>query len=97
MKKKDYQVVVFVADWCPHCKNMKNNQWVQENVLEEVKSYHGGKPVFVSCNKPQNQHLSQEFNIESYPTVVIMDEDHNVKKRGNNMSADKLIEFLKEF
>ncbi len=94
MKKKDYQVVVFVADWCPHCKNMKNNQWVQEDVLEEVKPYHGGKPVFVSCNKPQNK---QEFSIESYPTVVIMDEDHNVKKRGNNMSADKLIEFLKDF
>jgi len=97
MKKKDYQVVVFVADWCPHCKKAKPHWNIQEDVLKEVKPYHGGKPVFVSCNKPQNQHLSQEFSIESYPTVVIMDEDHNVKKRSNNMSADKLIEFLKDF
>ncbi len=62
-----------------------------------MKQYHGGKPAYIVCNKPQNRHLVEEFDIERYPTVVIMDEDHNIKKRANNMSAEDLQEFLEEF
>ena len=95
MSKKDsHQVVVFMTDWCPFCIQMKNHTWKTEPVIEAVKHYHGGKPAFITCNKPQNRYLVQEFDIEKYPMVVIMDEDHNVKKTAHNMSAEDLVEFL---
>ena len=79
MDKSKYQVVVFMTDWCPHCKTMKDHSWQDQRVRECVKSYHGGKPAYILCNKPQNRPLVDEFDIERYPTVVIMDEDHNIK------------------
>jgi len=94
LDKSEYQVVVFVADWCPHCTDMRNHVWTDEKVIESVKSYHGKKPAFITCNKPQNESVARQFSVESYPTVVIMDKDRNIKKRGKNMPAEKLVEFL---
>ena len=97
MNRKNHQVVVFITEWCPHCKTMKQTSWKDQRVLECMKSYHGKKPAYILCNKPQNRPLVDEFDIERYPTVVIMDENHNIKKRAHNMSADDLLEFLEEF
>jgi thiol-disulfide isomerase/thioredoxin len=97
MDKKKHQVVVFMTGWCPHCKTMRESSWIDQRVLESLKSYHGEKPAYVLCDKAQNRPLVEEFDIEKYPTVVIMDEDHNIRRRGNNMSPDDLLEFLETF
>ena len=97
MNASRHQVVVFVAEWCPHCKHMKDNVWTEENVLNSMKRFQNSKPAFVVCSRPQNRHLVDEFEIEKYPTVVIMDEDHNVKKKANNMPAEDVVKFLDEF
>ena len=44
----------------------------------------------------ENRKFVSEFDVERYPTVVIMDEDRNVKKKANNMPPEKLVEFLEE-
>jgi hypothetical protein len=62
-----------------------------------VGQFHNSKPAYVICSKPQNRHLVDEFEIERYPTVVIMDENHNIKKRANNMDAEEVIDFLENF
>ena len=97
MAKKNYQIVVFVTEWCPHCKNMRQYSWTDKRVVKSMGKYHSGKPAYIICNKPQNRYLVEEFDIERYPTVVIMDEDHNIKKRAHNMSPDDLLEFLEQF
>ena len=97
MAKKNHQIVVFITEWCPHCKNMRQYSWTDEQVIKSMSKYHGNKPAYIVCNKPQNRYLVEEFDIERYPTVVIMDEDHNIKKRAHNMSADDLLEFLERF
>ncbi len=97
MDKKDLQVVVFVTSWCPHCKNMKNNVWTNGDVLKRVEPYFEGKPAIVSVDQPGMEYLSQQFEIEAFPTVVIMDEDHNVAKKANNMSPEDLVQFLEDF
>ena len=94
MDKKNLQVVVVMTTWRPHCKNMKNHTWSNDSVKNAVVPYHNSKPAFILCDKPQNRYLVDEFKIEKYPTVVIMDEDHNIKKRANNMSSDELVSFL---
>ena len=97
MNKQKHQVVVFMTEWCPHCKTIKQLTWQDDKVISSVKPYHNSKPAYIMCNKPQNRHLVDEFDIERYPTVVIMDEDHNIKKRANNMSPEDLVDFLENF
>tara|TARA_Y100000310_G_scaffold337116_1_gene423336 strand:+ start:2583 stop:2885 length:303 start_codon:yes stop_codon:yes gene_type:complete len=96
-KKNDYQVVVFITEWCPHCQSMRNNTWPDEAVVDAVKPYHGEGPAFIDLSAAQNRHLVQEFQIDRYPTIVIMDEERNIQKRANNMQAEKLVEFLEDF
>tara|TARA_B100000676_G_C17960261_1_gene777133 strand:+ start:333 stop:629 length:297 start_codon:yes stop_codon:yes gene_type:complete len=95
--KKNHQVVVFMAEWCPHCANMKKYVWTDDRVRQAMAEFHNSKPAYVICSKPQNRHLVDEFEIERYPTVVIMDEDHNIKKRANNMDAEEVVNFLQDF
>ena len=96
MNKENLQVVVFMTTWCPHCKSMKNRTWSDNSVVNAVTPYHNSKPAFIMCDKPQNRYLVDEFEIEKYPTVVIMDEDHNVKKKANNMTPEELVDFLEK-
>ena len=95
--KENYQVVVFMAEWCPHCANMRKYVWTDDRVRQVMNQFHNSKPAYVMCSKPQNRHLVDEFEIEKYPTVVIMDEDHNNKKRANNMDAEEVVDFLENF
>ena len=96
-KKRRYQVVVFVTDWCPHCQHMKEHTWTEPIVVDAIKPYHNSQPAFVVCSKPQNRHFVIEFDLDRYPTVVIMDEDHNIEKEANNLSPEELVRFLEEF
>ena len=83
-----------MTTWCPHCKNMKSHTWTNDSVRNAMVPYHNSKPAFILCDKPQNRYLVDEFSIEKYPTVVVMDEDHNILKKANNMSPDELVGFL---
>ena len=96
MDKKDLQVVVFVASWCPHCKGMRKEVWTDEKVLDSVKPFFDGMPAIIQVDKPGNEYLSQQFDIEAYPTVVIMDESRNILKRAKNMTVEETIKFLEE-
>ena len=96
MDKKNLQVVVFVASWCPHCTGMRKEVWTDERVLDSVKPFFDGIPAIIQVDKPGNEYLSQQFDIESYPTVVIMDESRNIHKRKGNMTVEETIEFLEE-
>jgi thiol-disulfide isomerase/thioredoxin len=98
MDKKDaFQVVVFVASWCPHCQGMRQEVWTKTDVLKASKAYHGGKAAIIQVDTPGNEYLSEQFEIEAYPTVVIMDEKREIFKRAHNMDADETINFLEEF
>jgi len=39
--KSKHQVVVFMAEWCPHCVSMKRHVWTDPTVIEAMKDYHG--------------------------------------------------------
>ena len=97
MDKKDFQIVVFVASWCPHCQGMKQEVWTKESVLEAAKAFHDSKPAINQVDAPGYEFLNQQFEIEAYPTVVIMNEDREVFKRAHNMDMEETIKFLEEF
>ena len=98
IKSKDrFQIVVFVASWCPHCKGMRQEVWTKKDVLKSSSNYHGGKPAIIQVDKPGNEYLSEQFDIEAFHTVVIMDEEREIFKRAHNMDVEETIKFLEEF
>lgn len=91
-RKKDAQVLFFFADWCPHCKKAKP-EW------QQFKEEYDGKVVngySISCQSidcttdkdPNTATLIKEYNIESYPTIIMgvgdnkIDYDAKVTKSG---------------
>ena len=70
--------------------------WSDQTVLQSVEPYFEGTPAIVPVDKPGNEYLSQQFNIEAFPTVVIMDESRKVLKRAKNMTKEETIKFLEE-
>lgn len=68
------------SDWCPPCKSLHNTvltsaeftQFAKENlVLVEVDFPRAKKQSAVL--KAANAKLSEKFNIEGYPTVIVLD------------------------
>ena len=85
-KAKAENKLVFVeftgSDWCPPCKKLHKEVLKSEDFAE----YAAGKYVLVELDFPRrkeqseelkqaNKALAKEFNVQGYPTVVILDTD----------------------
>ena len=81
-RKRTANILFFFADWCPHCKKAKP-EW------EQFKEEYNGKIVneyeincqAVDCTKdsdPQTAALIAEHKIESYPTIIMLVDDHKI-------------------
>lgn len=81
------KVLKFYADWCGPCK-----------ALTQVIKTAGDKitvPV-ESVNIDENLMLSQQFQVRSVPTMVLVDDSENVIRRQVGLvNEEKLLEFLK--
>ena len=66
-------VVDFWATWCGPCRMLSP-------VIEEVSNELGDKAKFVKVNVDENQLLSQEYQVSSIPTVMILKDGNVVQK-----------------
>lgn len=75
-------IMIFVADWCPACKNYKENEHdkIKNELLKENKNI---KFKFIE-NSEENDALFQENKIKYLPSVI-------VDKNGKKEKLDKMI------
>ena len=69
------EIILFYADWCPHCKTAKP-EW------NNVKSQYNGKIINgytvtfteVNCTteSPQIQQMVDQYKVEGYPTIKLV-------------------------
>ena len=83
-------VYIFVADWCPHCKNAKP-------AIEEVKNEPPANTVVNVVNeKDENsRELMNKYNIKGFPTVVA-EANGNVEEMNKALNAENINNFVKE-
>ena len=84
-------VYVFVADWCPHCKNAKP-------AVEELKN---NAPANVNVNvvneKDNNsRELMNKYKVRGFPTILLVKADGEVVEFNERVSADNLNSFVEK-
>jgi thioredoxin 1 len=73
------RVLKFYADWCSPCKTLsKTLEGVQTEVIIE------------NINIDDNFKVSQEYGIRSIPTMVMLDENTEVKRKTGMMTKEEL-------
>lgn len=101
MKKKDYnpnnefvrndkvgQLMLFYADWCPFSKTTMK-QWYAYK-----EKYNGSYSIsFTEIDCDKNTKLADEYNIESYPTIVLVVDDKKYIYDAE-MNHDTLTQFI---
>ena len=80
--KDEIIIMIFVADWCPACKDYKENEHdkIKNELLKENKNI---KFKFIE-NNDENDELFQENKIKYLPSVI-------VDKNGKKEKLDKMI------
>jgi protein disulfide-isomerase len=91
------------SDWCPPCKALHKNvltsqafiDFAKDNlVLVDVDFPHHKKQA--EELKKANQALSEKFNIEGYPTVIVLDGDGKTLKKAVGYDGQNATEFVAE-
>jgi thiol-disulfide isomerase/thioredoxin len=66
--KPECDILLFSADWCPHCKEMEQD-W-----LYYTNNYNNDKIQvnFKKLNGDNEQTLVEKYEIDSYPTIILV-------------------------
>ena len=85
---KGKKLVWFYADWCGHCKSMKE-EW--DNASNEV----DGKMVKINLGNSEDsktEEISKKYEIQSFPTILLLE---NGEKKNDYEGERKTADFVK--
>ncbi|MCH5247820.1 MAG: thioredoxin family protein [Muribaculaceae bacterium] len=83
-------LVEFYASWCPHCQRMMP-------VVADVKRRVEGKAEVYQYDVDKFEALTDENNVESYPTFIIYKDGQEVWRNAGEMPEADLIEAIRSF
>ena len=72
------KLVLFYADWCPHCTSFKPT-W--QEVSESVNTSSETKMISIDVGdkSSESDKLMQEYNVSGFPTIVLVDQSNQQK------------------
>lgn len=73
MKDNDKIVTIFMADWCGHCKNLKESKFPEKLVSN-------GIDVIISSDKHR---LTRDMKIQAFPTIFFVKGGRNIHYNGD--------------
>ena len=79
------QLIKFSASWCQPCKALAGNMKYVDFGDVEVKE----------VDIDENFDEAKKFNIRGVPTLVLLEDDVEVKRTSGVLMADKIEEFIK--
>ena len=78
------EVIKFSASWCQPCKSLAGNfKYVD---MKDVK--------LTECDIEQNPDLAKQYGIRSVPTMVLLLNGAEIRRKNGVLMADKIEEFL---
>ncbi|HZK65342.1 MAG TPA: thioredoxin family protein [Puia sp.] len=80
------------ASWCGPCKMLKKNTFTKKAAGDFFNAHFIN--VAIDMEKGDGPSLSQKFEVDAYPTLIIADKNGNIVTYTKGyMNADQLIEF----
>ncbi len=79
------KILKFQADWCQPCQTLSR-------LLENVKPRFPDIE-FASIDVDENSEMAHTYNIRSLPTLVLINQGREVKRRAGCPTEQELIEF----
>ena len=85
----NYYLILFYADWCGHCKKMKP-EW------EKLENGQYGKYCKKYESKEITQELSEKYDINGYPTILLIKNDELIANYENDRTVYDFEEYIKK-
>ena len=79
------KVIRFTASWCQPCKALAGN----------MKHVDFGDVQVKEVDIDENFDEAKKFNIRGVPTLVLLEDDVEIKRTSGVLMADKIEEFIK--
>ena len=73
-KKQKPVVVFFYADWCGFCQRFAPTFHKVTKDKEIKKKF---AVAYVNCDKPENRDYMEQFNVQGFPTVYVINNDRS--------------------
>lgn len=93
---KQAELMLFYADWCPHCKTAKPI-WNDLKTQYQNKTINGYQVLFTEINctneSAETEQMMNKYNIEGFPTIKLL-KDGQVIEYDAKPSKETLNEFL---
>ena len=80
-KKQKPIVVFFYADWCGYCQRFAPVFYKVTKDKDIKKKF---AVAYVNCDKPENSEYMQQFNVQGFPTVYVINNDRSKVQLENN-------------
>lgn len=87
------QVAYFGATWCPPCKKMKAETWVDE----KIESWADANAIVTHIDIDEEPALASQYRVRSIPTTVVILGDKEIGRTVGYQSADGFLAWLDGF
>tara|TARA_B100000902_G_C27094031_1_gene805321 strand:+ start:346 stop:807 length:462 start_codon:yes stop_codon:yes gene_type:complete len=84
----------FFTKWCPHCSNATP---IWEDLKETTPTMNNVKINYISVDCEKEKELAEKFNIEGYPTIILINKDKQKIEYDAKPNKETLELFLKKF
>ena len=93
---KQAELMLFYADWCPHCKTAKPI-WNELKTQYQNKTINGYQVLFTEINctneNAETEQMMNKYNIEGFPTIKLL-KDGQIIEYDAKPTKETLTEFL---
>ena len=93
---KQAELLLFYAEWCPHCKTAKPN-WDSIKTQYQNKTINGYHVIFTEVNctteTADTEQMMNKYNIEGFPTIKLL-KDGQIIEFDAKPTKETLNEFL---
>ncbi len=86
------KLVWFYADWCGHCKTM-HDSWDKAADKVNTGDKHMIKVNVGNSKDTKHTEISNKYGINSFPTILLLENGNKVKEYNNKRSTDGFIQF----